>query len=566
VPHARLRPYRFAGFAVAVALLVAVAVATVWGIRGFALSTDRVEQSYRVLAAVEATESAVRAAESSARGYRLTESVQQHAEYLAALPHVHEQTGRLLLLTADNPLQLRRAGDLKQRVRERLDDIEYLMRLQERQGAEAAREASLLGTGSMRMSRITAQADEIRETERFLLDQRKAASHMRSNLLIGFVVLGIVLPMALLGVLLFGLIRENSRSRVLEREARNAMRELEGLLVQRDRLSEQRRWLGHYAGLLQSCHDVGEAMALTADVITRLLPRVGGRCYSLRPSQNLAETSVRFGSEAIASLDMLQPEQCWALRRGQPHSTGAEQGRVRCAHVDQDAAPGEVWTACVPLIAQGTSLGLLHVNAHLRDVDAEADTAAIEAIAEQLGLAISNLQLRETLRSQSIRDPLTGLFNRRYLEENLARELQRCERRGLPLSLLMLDVDHFKRFNDQHGHAAGDALLARIGHTLIALTRNEDIACRYGGEEFTVVLPEADAQTARRRADEILAAIGATTIIHLRQSLGPSTASIGIATFPADGDHPERLLAVADAGLYRAKAAGRNRVGEPAAG
>ncbi|MBA2238409.1 MAG: sensor domain-containing diguanylate cyclase [Lysobacter sp.] len=341
------------------------------------------------------------------------------------------------------------------------------------------------------------------------------------------------------------------------------MRELEDSLVQRDRLSEQRRRLGLYAGLLQSCNSSEEAANVTGHVISELLPSSGGRCYLLRASQNLAETVCRFGDESIATANLLQPEQCWALRRGQPHRTDPQHGHVRCDHLDPLASMAALWTICLPLMAQGASLGMLHVSARMEDVDADADSAALEAVAEQLSLALANLQLRDTLRVQSIRDPLTGLFNRRYLEENLLREVQRCDRRGLPLPVLMLDVDHFKRFNDQHGHAAGDALLSKIGHTLASMTRTEDIACRYGGEEFTIVLPETGAADARHRAEDIRAAIGSTTVQYMRQSLGPNTASIGVATFPADGDDPDRLLAVADAALYRAKAAGRNQVAAP---
>jgi diguanylate cyclase (GGDEF)-like protein len=168
--------------------------------------------------------------------------------------------------------------------------------------------------------------------------------------------------------------------------------------------------------------------------------------------------------------------------------------------------------------------------------------------------------LRETLQHQSLRDPLTGLFNRRYLEENLARELHRCARRRTPLSLLMIDVDHFKRFNDTHGHAAGDALLAQVGRTIAGSIRAEDMACRYGGEEFTVILPETDAATAHARAETIRRALESTSLVHLRQTLGPVTASIGVSTWPEDGTTPEVLLQVADAWLYRAKAEGRNRV------
>ncbi len=143
--------------------------------------------------------------------------------------------------------------------------------------------------------------------------------------------------------------------------------------------------------------------------------------------------------------------------------------------------------------------------------------------------------------------------------------MQRCARQGLPLSLLMLDIDHFKRFNDQHGHAAGDAVLAHVGRTLQSLIRNEDLACRYGGEEFTIVLPEATAAVALERAEAILSATASTTIVHLRSTLGPVTASIGAATFPGDGATVDVLFGFADAALYRAKAEGRNRVVHTAA-
>lgn len=184
----------------------------------------------------------------------------------------------------------------------------------------------------------------------------------------------------------------------------------------------------------------------------------------------------------------------------------------------------------------------------------------IETAAEQLAMALSNLELQERLRIQSIREPLTGLFNRRYLEESLARELARCARRGLPLALMMLDLDHFKRFNDTHGHPGGDALLAGFGRLLQQLSRQEDIACRYGGEEFTLILPESTPQAAAERAEQIRAAVEAMRVPHLGKDLPPVTVSIGLACFPHDGQEPEALLRSADQALYRAKAQGRNRV------
>ena len=175
-------------------------------------------------------------------------------------------------------------------------------------------------------------------------------------------------------------------------------------------------------------------------------------------------------------------------------------------------------------------------------------------------MTLATLSLQDRLRQQSIRDPLSGLYNRRYLEESAQRELTRCGRRGQPLSLLMLDIDHFKKFNDTHGHPGGDALLAQFGQLLQSMTRGEDIACRYGGEEFTLILPEAGSDAAFQRADAIRAAVEAMQVTHLGAALGKVTVSIGVATYPEHGATPDGLMRLADDALYRAKRAGRNRV------
>jgi len=556
----RLRAYRFSTFVLAATLLVAVGVAMVLSIRGLTRSTEWVEHTYQVMAAAEATRASTRSVESSARGYRLSGRGSLLAEYVATVPHPYTNAAELVALTVDNAGQQRRAKRLQVLVDQRLAELQRLVDLQNEQGIERARRESMSSPGVEQMRRLNALTEQILAEEQVLLAARRGDSARQANLMTVIVVAGIVLPLALLGMLLWGLLRENRRSRALELEAQNTMRELADSLQQRDRLSEQRRVLNAYTGLLQSCQDVDEAMNVTAQIIAELLPHSGGRCYVLRPSQNLAETAATFGQETVASDSLLQPDSCWALRRSQPHRSGVGVGvgNVRCAHLHVEGTPDDAWTLCVPLIAQGTSLGMLHLNG----VGSGSDeyVALVAAIAEQLSLAMNNLQLRESLRVQSIRDSLTGLYNRRYLEENLQREILRCDRRGLPLSVLMVDVDHFKRFNDQHGHAAGDALLASIAQTLQAMTREEDIACRYGGEEFTVVMPETDSVSAQRRAEEIRKAIAATTVLHLRKQLGPNTASLGIATFPDGARTPQELLELADAALYRAKAEGRNRV------
>jgi two-component system, cell cycle response regulator len=167
---------------------------------------------------------------------------------------------------------------------------------------------------------------------------------------------------------------------------------------------------------------------------------------------------------------------------------------------------------------------------------------------------------REALRSQAVRDPLTGLFNRRYMGEALERELRRAEHGGQPVSLVMLDVDHFKRFNDLSGHQAGDDVLVRVGSLLQARTRREDIACRYGGEEFLLILPGAPLEAARRRAEELRRVVREMTVEHQGQGLGRITVSAGAACFPEHGGTSDELLRAADVALYRAKELGRDRV------
>jgi diguanylate cyclase (GGDEF)-like protein len=182
------------------------------------------------------------------------------------------------------------------------------------------------------------------------------------------------------------------------------------------------------------------------------------------------------------------------------------------------------------------------------------------AVAEEVGLALSNLSLRETLHEQSIRDPLTGLHNRRFLEDTLIRELARAKRKTHALSIVLLDIDHFKRINDTFGHGAGDMVLRRLGLVLQAYVRESDIACRVGGEEFALLLPEGPLPIATQRAEDIRKAVSDMTLKHDDQDLGAVTVSLGVATFPDHGTTADALIRAADQVLYEAKRKGRNRV------
>jgi diguanylate cyclase (GGDEF)-like protein len=222
---------------------------------------------------------------------------------------------------------------------------------------------------------------------------------------------------------------------------------------------------------------------------------------------------------------------------------------------------------CVPLIANGEAIGVLSIQNDDELSDASIDSNGFvrrkqlaSAVAEHIALAISNLNLHETLRLQAIHDPLTGLHNRRYMQEFLEREILRARRKGRPLALMMLDVDNFKRYNDTFGHPAGDDALRFVGDILFRAVRADDLACRYGGEEFSVILPECSLHQATVRAEEIRAQLKALHIKRAREIPGVLTVSIGVAAFEETTDQGDLLLKFADDALYQAKRAGRDRV------
>jgi diguanylate cyclase (GGDEF)-like protein len=233
-----------------------------------------------------------------------------------------------------------------------------------------------------------------------------------------------------------------------------------------------------------------------------------------------------------------------------------------CQHVT-DA--GHMYV-CLPLLAQGETLGVLHildgaVGGGKAGEARMADKCRLAKIlADNIGLGIANLKLRESMRNLSIRDPLTGLFNRRYMEEALAQEMHRSKRNEAELAVIMTDIDHFKQFNDNFGHDGGDAVLRALGEFFTKHVRGSDIACRYGGEEFILILSPSTFEGARERAEKIRAGAGLLQVKHAGRDLGTITLSLGVAVFPQHAVEAQALMKAADLALYQAKREGRNRV------
>lgn len=310
--------------------------------------------------------------------------------------------------------------------------------------------------------------------------------------------------------------------------------------------------LGGMAHRMQAARTDEELASIIGTFVPRVLPEIPGALYAHNNSRNLLVPLAVWGNLEVAE-GGFGPEACWALRRGQSHYLTEPGSDIICAHVDR----GIDTYHCEPLLAGGEVIGVLYLHGK---VDLE-NRFRLTVLAENIASALVNHRLQRGLREQTIRDPLTGLFNRRYMEETLDLEIARTTRSASPLSLVMCDVDHFKRFNDDFGHDAGDAILQAVGAELRSRFRAGDVVCRFGGEEFTVIAPASTAKALALRVDEVRQAISELSVSHNGRLLGSLTMSFGIATWDTKMERDGSLLIkAADSALYKAKRNGRNQV------
>jgi diguanylate cyclase (GGDEF)-like protein/hemerythrin-like metal-binding protein/PAS domain S-box-containing protein len=309
---------------------------------------------------------------------------------------------------------------------------------------------------------------------------------------------------------------------------------------------------------LQSCLNASEAFEVVEHAMARLGLGGGGSLSIPERRLETLHTVARWGNGGLVA-PHFPASSCWGMRRGQRHIVQGPADGPCCKHFDGDTSYGYV---CLPLQVLGEPLGLLTLRAtpESSEPDWSRFVHLASMVAESLKLALSNVRLREALHDQATRDPLTGLLNRRYLDESLPRELARTRREHRKLSLVMLDLDHFKRVNDKWGHEAGDAVLSQTAAILRSHLRDSDLACRFGGEEFVVLMPGAALAEAHERIEQILRDV-CSTHFHLNgMNLPGISFSAGVAESPMHGESAETLLRSADRALYAAKEAGRKRV------
>lgn len=308
---------------------------------------------------------------------------------------------------------------------------------------------------------------------------------------------------------------------------------------------------------LQSCCTNQDIFQVVAHFGACLFPDQQGMLLLFDPDISQLHTVATWGGPAPLPACCL--DRCRALQGCALALDALPDERTACPYTSGAVAP----PLCVPLQFQGRIHGVIRLL-YLPGVHFQVrryHSQLMEAFASHLALAMTNLCLREELREQSIRDPLTNLFNRRYLEESLQREFRRAQRLQQPVGIIMMDIDHFKRFNDTYGHEAGDAVLQMLGTFLQTRVREEDIACRYGGEEFTLILPGASLEVTWMRAEALRVGLKALPPVdYQEQVLDHMTVSLGVASFPEHGTDEASVLRAADQALYQAKAAGRDRV------
>ena len=326
-----------------------------------------------------------------------------------------------------------------------------------------------------------------------------------------------------------------------ERDADHKMRDLLSRLTQR----------------LQGCDSTADLVDIVRRFAPEIAPAFPGRLYIYDARRNAMHQACDW-LNPVQSHEVFPPSACWGLRRGQTHKPAGEMIDIPCDHLDGHAA---ISTICIPLAAQGESIGLLYFELP-GDFSAEQLSRTekyLEMLAENIGLALANLRLRDVLREMAMADALTGLANRRQFDAVMTAQATEAERNRTPFSCLMIDIDHFKRFNDSYGHDAGDAVLRAVGEVLRESLREHDHAFRLGGEEFVLLMPGFDLGQALTRARQVQQQIQQLQVEHQGKELGQVTASFGLATFPEHG-RAESLVQTADAALLRAKAQGRDQI------
>jgi len=326
-------------------------------------------------------------------------------------------------------------------------------------------------------------------------------------------------------------------------------------------LNESLTSIGKMAEFFQVCSTEIEILKIVSENMPGLFPVNAGVVYIARESSDTLSKVFAWGDNSL-SRDTFTTGECWALKKGKPHELSAGKSKLYCDHIINGGDLKSHYI-CIPIATSQTQLGLLYFQFINEQHQTDAVESLIElarTVAEHIALAISNVRMQEKLQIMAIQDPLTGLYNRRYMQEFLEHEIYRAARDKKPIGIILLDIDHFKSINDNFGHHAGDHALTTMADLLKLKVRKGDICCRYGGEEFLVILPGSYYSDTSAFAEKLRKQVKEMTIVYGGKKVDSFTISLGVAAYPDQATTFEELIKLADDALYRAKEDGRDRV------
>jgi diguanylate cyclase (GGDEF)-like protein/PAS domain S-box-containing protein len=349
-----------------------------------------------------------------------------------------------------------------------------------------------------------------------------------------------------------GIARDITERKKTEEALQQANKKLEAWIRELEQRTREMTLLSEMGDVLRACVTTEEVYEVIVRVSQEIFPAQGGALFIIGPLRNIVEAVAEWGDTSQLELTFT-PDECWALRRGRIHWVEDTRTGLLCKHLHTPPPRGYL---CIPMMAQSEAVGILHLMQSEDTQLPEAKQRLAMAMAERVAMALSNLRLHETLRNQSIRDQLTGLFNRSFMEESLELELRRAARTQNPLSVIMLALDNFQMIYENYGLDAGDSILRRIGMLLQANVRKGDIACRYSGHTYVVVLPQSNYEASRKRATVLCDLARTLEVKHQNEHVSHVSASVGLAVFPGHGQTVEALLRSAEAALNRARSSG----------
>ncbi|WP_053148743.1 diguanylate cyclase [Pseudomonas sp. Pf153] len=504
-------------------------------------------------------------AETGQRGYIITGDDRFLQPYYATMTNLPEGLRTLEALYATDPAQEQQAVQgIRALVDEKMANLAETIKLRRDKGYDAAMQVVMQGVGKGLTDRIRESiATQVKgEMDEVLqLDQQLV---QKALLAVAFSLSSTLLTLVLLAWLF---LRMREAIRQTENSALEASQESSrveaGMVLLRKR-NREISLLGEMSQLLQTEMTLAEGLKVTAEYCNHLLAGTAGSVYLYGHAADLFELAGEWGDGQPASPTII-PHECWGLRRGNAHHGVLGQPLISCEHYSplDPASERNQSNLCLPLIAYGEVMGMFYIRklaeAGSQEAFSETEMEIAKSISEQVALALSNVKLRNALHDKSIRDPLTGLFNRRYMEETLNREMARAQRMESPLSVVMLDLDHFKQINDMHGHAVGDAVLRSVANLLKQSLRASDVACRYGGEELMLILPNCTSEHAVQKAQQLCDSVRALIITEAGKAISV-TASFGVASTGIGHFDAAELVGMADKALYQAKETGRDRV------